>query len=353
MRMPRRVEEHIRKARESCLSAVAAYNDPVREFKTGTYIVLMVIAWTSLFHAIYYRRREKPWVVASGTGKGTRYERVRSDYRHWNLATCMGRYYGADNPPTRDNLRFLIGLRDQIEHRHMPELDHVVFGECQSALFNFEEVLVAEFGLERAVNASLTFSLQFSRWLPDARLDAMQQLRRSAAPSVANYVRDFREELTIESANSQQFAFKVFMLPQLANHRARNTLAVEWVQFDAGDPETMRDYDRAIVLIKERDVQTRNRGRLLPGGVAQAVADRIPWRFGVNEHTQSWRHFRVRPASNVHDPTACDVAFCQWDEVFQRYVYTNAWVDRLSEELADAASFRAVVGKAALPKPHQ
>ena len=181
MPMARRVKEHIRKARESCLSAVAAYNYPVREFKTGTYIVLVIIAWTSLFHAIYYRRGEKPWVVASGTGKGTRYAKVGYDYKHWDLATSIRRFYGADNSPIRDNLRFLIGLRDQIEHRHMPELDHVVFGECQAALFNFEETLVTEFGLEHAINASLTLSLQFSRWLPDERLHAMIRSQCSAS----------------------------------------------------------------------------------------------------------------------------------------------------------------------------
>ena len=222
----------------------------------------------------------------------------------------------------------------------------MVFGECQAALLNFEEVLVTEFGLERAINASLTFSLQFSSLLPDARLRAMQQLRRSAAPSVVSYVRTFRDELTMEATSSQQFAFKVFMFPQLANHRTRNTLAVEWVQFDSNDQEAMRDYDRAIVLMKERDVEVRNRGRLLPGRVALAVADRIPWRFGVHEHTQCWRHFGVRQGGEEHDPTACDTEYCQWDEAFRQYVYTNAWVDRLSEELVDAGRFEVAVGKA-------
>ena len=46
-----------------------------------------------------------------------------------------------------------------------------------------------------------------------------------------------------------------------------------------------------------------------------------------------------------HDPTACDTEYCQWDEAFRQYVYTNAWVDRLSEELVDAGRFEAAVGK--------
>ncbi len=72
-RLPRSAKEHLTKARESCLAAVAAYNNPTAEFRTGTYIVLMMIAWTSMFHAIFYKRRTKPWqrTEKSGSGKGT------------------------------------------------------------------------------------------------------------------------------------------------------------------------------------------------------------------------------------------------------------------------------------------
>ena len=37
--------------------AVDVYNKPATSFKSGAYIVLMVIAWTSLLHAIFERRK--------------------------------------------------------------------------------------------------------------------------------------------------------------------------------------------------------------------------------------------------------------------------------------------------------
>ena len=37
------------KAKESCLLAVDIYNKPKTEFKSGAYIILMNVAWTSLF----------------------------------------------------------------------------------------------------------------------------------------------------------------------------------------------------------------------------------------------------------------------------------------------------------------
>jgi hypothetical protein len=49
------------KARDSALLAVEMYNKPAIKFKSGGYIVLMTIAWTALFHAIFFRKGIKPY----------------------------------------------------------------------------------------------------------------------------------------------------------------------------------------------------------------------------------------------------------------------------------------------------
>jgi uncharacterized protein DUF3644 len=51
--LPRQVKAALEKARDSALLAVEVYNKPAVKFKSGGYITLMVIAWTSLFHAKY------------------------------------------------------------------------------------------------------------------------------------------------------------------------------------------------------------------------------------------------------------------------------------------------------------
>ena len=55
--------DHLAKAKDACLAAVTNYNRPGTAFRTRTYTVLMVIAWTALFHAIFHRRGKKPWYV--------------------------------------------------------------------------------------------------------------------------------------------------------------------------------------------------------------------------------------------------------------------------------------------------
>ncbi|MBI2165431.1 MAG: DUF3644 domain-containing protein [Chloroflexi bacterium] len=348
-RLARSAKEHLTKARESCLAAVAAYNNPTAEFRTGTYIVLMIIAWTSLFHAISYKRRTKPWRVKSGSGRGTRYIRIGSDYRHWELGECLNQYYSGQWNAIWQNLKFLMGLRDRIEHRSMPPLDHEVFGECQACLLNFEELLEQEFGSEYALNTSLAFSLQFSGLLPAKRIEVMESLRRSAMDSVIQYVQTFRSELSLDIANDQRFAFKVFLVPQLANHRSKDTLSVEWLPIDQADDQTLKGLDRAIILVKQRQVAVRG-NEYLPAQATRMVAEQIPWRFRPHEHVRSWKYFKVRPPAGATDPSNCDRRYCQWDPTFRQYVYTDGWVKLLVTEMIQPKRFEEIVGRTPVPK---
>ena len=344
-RLSKRVQEHLAKARESALAAVAAYNNPTAHFRSGTYIVLMIIAWTSLFHAIAYQRGQKPWAVSKGEGRGTRYHRVGGDYRHWDLHQCLKFYFGGGDSPVAANLRFLVGLRDRIEHRDMPELDTEVFGECQASLINFEHLIIAEFGEHYAINTSLVWSLQFSYASPLELRRALDHLRRSAAgDSVIEYVEGFRSDLSVDIESDQEFSFKVYMVPQLANHRSRDALAVEFVHFDPENETSMQDYEKAVVLLKERHVPVRNPAVLLPAVAAERVASKIPWRFTIHHHTRCWRFFEVRPPHDFGEPERTKTQYCQWDPTFKRYVYTDAWVEKLADELSKEERFKEITG---------
>ena len=55
--LPRAVKKCLEKSRDSALLAVETYNKPAIKFKSGGYIVLMVISWTALFHAIFLGKK--------------------------------------------------------------------------------------------------------------------------------------------------------------------------------------------------------------------------------------------------------------------------------------------------------
>jgi hypothetical protein len=78
------------------------------------------MAWTALFHALFYRKGKRPWYRKPGSaGTGVRYVKIDGDPKHWELSECLKQHYGDKNPPERRNLEFLIGLRNKIEHRQM------------------------------------------------------------------------------------------------------------------------------------------------------------------------------------------------------------------------------------------
>src|ERR671911_693014 len=85
------------------------------------------------------------------TPKGDRYVHVDGEPKHWDLSECLRQHYGATNPAERKNLEFLIGLRNKIEHRHLPDLDAGLYGECQAGLLNLEQTIIAEFGAQYAM----------------------------------------------------------------------------------------------------------------------------------------------------------------------------------------------------------
>ena len=113
--LPRSVKDAIRKARDSALLAVEVYNRPAVAFKSGGYVTLMTIAWTALFHAIFFHRRIKPYYRRDERNPKSWYQKVDGDYKHWELCECLKRYYENDtgdpvrSPRSRLAAHIMIG----------------------------------------------------------------------------------------------------------------------------------------------------------------------------------------------------------------------------------------------------
>jgi hypothetical protein len=309
------------KARESALAAIGAYNAPTASFRSGAYIVLMIIAWTSLRLAIFLRRGLDPCYPSE----------VRSavpaedeEPKFWDLAKSLREYYQGNEAAVAVNLRFFIGLRNRIAHGSMPELDATIFGECQAMLLNFETVLAAEFGDHHLLTDTLVYSLQFSRRNPTERQQAMRSIPGQDTTAVLEYVEKFRSSLSADILNSQEFSFRVFLVPQRIINPSRTVVAMEWVQYDPHIPEAMEHYAHIAALVTTKHIAVGNMGRLKPSDVCREVGARLRGkRFGQHEHTCCWRHYGVRPVTGSANPERCNTRFCHYDEVFKQYVYTQ------------------------------
>lgn len=346
-RLPVEVVANVKKAREAAVLAVEIYNRPATAFRSAAYIVLMVVAWTALFHAIFLRKRMKPYYRKRGSTR--RYERVDGEYKTWELAECIQQFYKDQNPAVRKNLEFFIGLRNKIEHRFLPELDIEIFGECQAMLMNFETLLAAEFGTNQALVGGLPYALQFSKTLAPTQLVAMRGAAKQHLQSVRKFVTSFKSSLSEDIQSDASYSFKVFLVPKVGAHAKSADLAIEFVKYDPSKPEEMKQYDKVIALIKPKQVSVANFGALKASQVVKQVATQLGRKFNMNSHRKCWMHFNTRPAGGSLTPEACDNRYCYYDVLHKDYIYTPAWVEFLIEKLADAGTYAIVVGGATPP----
>lgn len=347
--LPHRVKENLEKCRSAAIAAVETYNRPGPRFRTAQYLILIVIAWTAVFHAIFYQKRKRPWyrLKASTSGPGIRYAKVDGEPKHWDLSECLKQYYSVNNPPERKNLEFLVGLRNKIEHRHLPEFDTSLFGECQAALLNLETILVTEFGHKYALTDQLAVSLQFSQMMPDEKAKATKQLGISASKNVVDYVEKFRSSLPSVVLNSMKYSFSVYLVPRVSNREKAADAAVQFVRVDEASGEELKRLEKLNVLIKEKHIPIANLGLYKPGEVVTELEKRLSLRIHMADHTEAWRHFGVRPPKHDPHPERTRSEYCSYDDVHEDYVYTNAWVEKLVREFSDASKFEEITGRPA------
>jgi hypothetical protein len=351
-RLPQDVKDCIEKSRSAAIAAVDAYNRPGPRFRTAQFIVLITIAWTALFHAIFYRQGRRPWFrrKGSGSGTGTRYVKIDGEPRHWDLAECLKQYYGDQNPAERKNLEFLIGLRNKIEHRNLPRLDPALYGECQAALLNLEDLLVEKFGHEYALAEQLAISLQFTQLIPDKKAKAVRATASAAAKTVTEYVEKFRAGLPAPTLKSMKYSFTVFLVPRVATRESAADVAVQFVPVDEASEQELDRLEKLNVLIREKTIPISNLGMFKPSQVVREIAARLPWKVSMATHTRAWKHYGVRPAHGGPHPERTKAQHCVYDEVHHDYVYTPAWVDKLAHDLAQPQQYEKVVGRAPIPR---
>ena len=332
-RLPKKVKELLEKSRDSALLGVDIYNKPATKFRSYGFIVLMNIAWTSLFHAIFERRGIKYFYRKKDSN---RYVYVDGEKKAWELGECIKEYFEDRNPPCRENLKFFARLRNKIEHKFLPALDPEIYGECQALLLNYEKLMTQEFGNKFGLSESLAIPLQLLSINPEWRNKVLKEIQSIEYRTVKEYIDIFRDSLDEAVWDNSEYSFRVFLVPIIGNRQTSSDLSIEYIPYDLNKPEEMEKYKKMVAFIKEKQIPVVNPGKLKPGDVSQKIRNALEIAFHPStHHARCWKYYKVRPESNSDQPDKTTTKYCQYDPVHKDYVYTEEWVEFLKSELSD------------------
>lgn len=275
-----RKREPLSKSREAALCAIRVFNDPHVMFKTETFIVLMIIAWTYLLHAFYRSNGIEYRYFKQGAKRRIFSRTKHGAYKFWELERCLDCDECPVDAEARLNLRFLIGLRHEIEHQMTQSLDDYLSGRYQACALNFNEHIKRLFGESYGLDPHMTYSIQFAR-LADDQLGVMNPAAE-IPDRLKAYIAVFDGSLTHEQYNSEKYSFRLLFKQKLVNRPGQADRVIEFI-----DPRS----DLAQQIDKEYWVKKEvERPKFRPTDVVAKVRSAGFKKFRVTpEHSRMWK----------------------------------------------------------------
>lgn len=239
-------DELLTKSKEAALSAVKIFNDPLIHFKSETFIVLMIIAWTYLLHA-HYRTKGIEYRYFTQHGKRRFFDKTKhGSFKYWELERCLNEKKCPVDKSAANNLKFLIGLRHEIEHQMTMALDDYLSGRYQACILNYNEILKKLFGKKQSLDKYLSYSLQF------IELSNEQITGPKPAAEIPNrlktYIADFDGVLTHEEYNDPSYSYRLVFKRKVVNRPGQADKVIEFI-----DPksELAKEIDKEFWVKKE------------------------------------------------------------------------------------------------------
>ena len=341
-------------AKDEAILAVALHNDPfaVRAFEG--FVVHMHLAWLYLLQARFKHGNVDFRYHDSKSPRRLAY--VDGEVKCWELGRCVKERWPVDNEPTRRNIEFFIGLRNKIEHRHLPtesNLALAVSGKTQSLLLNFEQELTATFGREHTLAAKLRFPLFIGTFTTEGER-VLKELQANLSTDMKRFLADFAAGLPSDVADSPEYELRLQVTLQRAN-RAPDALPMKFVNWDDLTDEERKEAELlgrlGKTVVRDRLVPVSGKDLMKPGKVVEAVNAEIPFRFTQTDHVKAYQKHQIRPSRNDSHPERTIQEFCIYDDPSGEYRYTEAWVRRIIKHIKTTEGFEMFVG--VVPKPKE
>jgi hypothetical protein len=280
--------ELLKKSREAALAAVQVFNNPNISFKSESYVVLMIIAWTYLLHA-YFRDQKIEYRYCQQNGKRREFDKTKHGaYKYWELERCLNEAKPPIDKDTTNNLRFLIGLRHEIEHQMTTRIDDVLSARFQACCLNYNEYIKKLFGDDNGIEKHLSFSLQFSTISTEQK--ELLEEQPGLPANIHGYIQECDTGLTDEEFANPHYAYRILFVPKTANRKGQADRVIEFVKSDSPLAEAV---NKEYAVIKETEKK-----KYLPKQVVDLMkAEGYP-RFSIHYHTQLWQSQDAKNPAN-------------------------------------------------------
>lgn len=270
-------KELVKKAREAMLTAVQIFNNPQIDFKSELFIVTSNIAWTYLLHA-YYRRRGIEYRRFREGAHRRRFARTRyGAFWRWSLEDCLDQPECPLEEMVKKNLKFLAGIRHEIEHQMTRRIDNHLSAKFQAAALNFNAEIKRLFGPRYSLDAEQAFSIQFSSIAEGAARDLLVQ--EDLPQNIQSYIVQFESGMSQDEYDDPRFSYRVAFVRKTSNSKATADKVVQFIPADSmAGTEVNRVFLRETEKVKYR-----------PGSIVKLMKAEGFSRFNMQHHTDFWK----------------------------------------------------------------
>lgn len=182
------------------------------------------------------------------------------------------------------NLKFLIGIRHEVEHKRTDKIDDYIGAKLQACALNYNRELVKLFGGKHSIQSQLSLAIQLTPLDPAQEKQLRKEADNLKNSNIINFVTEFEAELSEEELKLQSYAYRVIYVPISVNRANQADKAVEFIKANSEDAKNVEK-----VLI--RGVE---KPKYLPGQIIKIMKEEGYDSFSMHSHTQLWKNKDAR-----------------------------------------------------------
>ena len=299
-----KADELLIKAREAMIAGIHVYNGANLMFRTELFIVAAIIAWTYLFHYWFFQEKvEYRYFNKDGTVKKTK---DGADC-FWDLSECLKRSNGLISKGAAENLRFLIGLRNEIEHRSTNRIDLAIIDKLQACCINFNNAIKKSFGAKCGIQRRLPIALQLTSFSSEQR--ALLKKASDLPENIESYITAFEHGLSEEDLEDPSYQYRVTFVRMYKNRKTGADEIVRFVGAEFEDDEATQVYIRKV-----------EENRYTATGICKKMQEAGFTEFTITEHIRLWKRL------NAKDPA---LGWGKQGDYARSWVWNDSWMNQV------------------------